>query len=279
METQASNKTAHPGRVAKAPPHRTTDKVQEEQAAKAQTKAACTEAKKKSIKCAAEFECDDIANEDLICYSPHLPFTPKPQPPLHKCKANYTPKSDLNPIKESSDVEMADDCDLHSEGSVVGNSEVKSATVPSPAKKRKANARKGALLKVAATKKAIAKMAGKKAIVKMAGKKATVKTASKKKFEESDVETVDSEAELVKVPKPKKEKVWVQDDINIAAKAIEEKDSSGNKYANMLKSMVSNGGKADGQLAIKVLSLSQGIAVEEKKVQKEVSLLCKQGWL
>ena len=171
-----------------------------------------------------------------------------------------------NPIKESSDVEMADDCDLHSEGSVVGDSEVESAAVPSPAKKRKANARKGALLKVAATKKAIAKMAGKKAIVKMAGKKATVKTASKKKFEESDVETVDSEAELVKVPKPKKEKVWVQDDINIAAKAIEEKDSSGNKYANMLKSMVSNGGKADGQLAIKVLSLSQGIAVEEKKV-------------
>ncbi|KAF8502579.1 hypothetical protein JB92DRAFT_2973067 [Gautieria morchelliformis] len=269
METRASNKTAHPGRVAKAPPRRTTATVQEERTAKAEAKAALTEAKKKSIKRAAEFERDDIANKDVMDVTPHPPFTPKPRP-LRNRKANHTSQSNLNPIKESSDVEMTDDCDQsvfippNSEGSVVGDSEVESAVVPSPAKKRKAETGKGALLKAATTKKG--------AIAKTAGKKATVKSASKKKIEESDVEMVDSEAEPVKVPKPKKEKVRVRDEINIAAKAIEGKDLPGNKYANMVKSMLSNGGKAGGEPAIKAPSLSQGIAVGKKKVQKEVSL-------
>ncbi|KAF8506106.1 hypothetical protein JB92DRAFT_2964481, partial [Gautieria morchelliformis] len=255
METRASNKTAHPGRVAKAPPRRTTATVQEERTAKAEAKAALTEAKKKSIKRAAEFEHNDIANEDVMDVTPRPPFTPKPRP-LRNHKANHTSQSNLNPIKESSDVEMTDDCDQsvfippNSEGSVVGDSEVESAVVPSPAKKRKAETGKGALLKAATTKKG--------AIAKAAGKKATVKSASKKKIEESDVEMVDSEAEPVKVPKPKKEKARVRDEINIAAKAIEGKDLPGNKYANMVKSMLSNGGK--------------GIAVGKKKVQKEVSL-------
>ncbi|KAF8508180.1 hypothetical protein JB92DRAFT_2954585 [Gautieria morchelliformis] len=232
METRASNKTAHPGRVAKAPPRRTTATVQEERTAKAEAKAeakaALTEAKKKSIKRAAEFERNDIANEDIMDVTPRPPFTPKPRP-LRNRKANHTSQSNLNPIKESSDVEMTDDCDQsvfippNSEGSVVGDSEVESAVVPSPAKKRKAEAGKGALLKAATTKQG--------AIAKMAGKKATVR---------------------------------VRDEINIAAKAIEGKDLPGNKYGNMVKSML--------KPAIKAPSLSQGIAVGKKKVQKEVSL-------
>ncbi|KAF8489739.1 hypothetical protein JB92DRAFT_2836004 [Gautieria morchelliformis] len=228
METRASNKTAHPGRVAKASPRQTTATVQEEHTAKAEAKAALTEAKKKSIKHAAKFECDDIANKHIMDVTPRPPFTPKPRP-LSNRKANHTSQSDLNPIEESSDVEMTDDCDQsvfippNSEGSIVGDSEVESAA-------------KGALLKAATTKK--------RAIAETEGKKATVKSASKKKINE----------------------------INIAAKAIEGKDLPGNKYANMVKSMLSYGGKAGGEPAIKVPSLHQGIAVGKKKVQKEVSL-------
>ncbi|KAF8498390.1 hypothetical protein JB92DRAFT_3125310 [Gautieria morchelliformis] len=211
METWVSNKTAHPGRVPIAPPHRTTAKVQEERAAKAQAKAALIEAKVKRVNHAAEFDRDNIANKDLVDATPCPPFTPKPWPPLHNRKAHHTPKAALKPIEESSDVKVTDDQSLfippNSEISVVGNSEVESEAAPSPAKKRKPEIRKHAKPKATTTKKAMT-----------TAKKSMVKSVGKKRVEVSDVEMADSEAEPVKVPKPKKEKVRVQDKINITAK-------------------------------------------------------------
>ncbi|KAF8496060.1 hypothetical protein JB92DRAFT_3126258 [Gautieria morchelliformis] len=222
METQASNKTAHPGRVAKAPPHQTTAKVQEEHAAEVQAKAALIEAKKKGVNRAAEFERDDIAKEDLMDATACPPFTPKPWPPLHNHKAHHTPRADLKPIEESGGVEVTDDQSSfippNSEISVVGNSEVESAAAPSPAKKRKPETRKHAKPKATTTKKAMT-----------TAKKSMVKSVGKKRAEESDVEMADSEAEPVKAPKPKKEMVQEQDKIDNTVKEIAEKELPGHK--------------------------------------------------
>ncbi|KAI9452138.1 hypothetical protein BJY52DRAFT_1190540 [Lactarius psammicola] len=83
IETQASNKTAHPGNAVKAPKCQSKAKVQHEHKAKAEAKAARSEARQQSINHAAEFELADMANEDLI-------------------------QSDVSPITEKSDAHKSD---------------------------------------------------------------------------------------------------------------------------------------------------------------------------
>jgi hypothetical protein len=56
IETQASNKTTHPGQAVKAKTNRTMAKVQKERDAKAEAKVARKEAKQQSIRRTAEFE-------------------------------------------------------------------------------------------------------------------------------------------------------------------------------------------------------------------------------
>jgi hypothetical protein len=65
------------------------------------------------------------------------------------------------------------------------------------------------------------------------------KAGKGKKAEGLEVEIINSNAELVKVPKPKKVKPWVRDAINITAVRNIEDDNPGamNKYSVMLKSI------------------------------------------
>jgi hypothetical protein len=77
IETRASNKTAYPGNVVKNTTHQSASEVREECEAKAQAKAAHEEARQQSTHHAAEFECADIANEDLVDATPRPLFTPK----------------------------------------------------------------------------------------------------------------------------------------------------------------------------------------------------------
>jgi hypothetical protein len=81
METQATNKTAHPGDVVKATTKqcRTTAEVEEERRAKAQAKLDLEVAKQLHIICAAEFEHADMANADRLDATPHPVFIPKPR--------------------------------------------------------------------------------------------------------------------------------------------------------------------------------------------------------
>jgi hypothetical protein len=124
---------------------------------------------------------------------------------------------------------------------------------PHPAKKLKAE-----------PKKAVAKTAAKK--------KAVSKKADKKKVDdESDVEIVNSNAEPPQEPpqepKPKKVKPRMRDEINIAAKKIEENESQGSKYANMVKSM--SGNRGEEPEALKGTSRPQATVVGGKKLQRE----------
>jgi hypothetical protein len=80
IETQLSNKSAHPGLAIKAKQCQTMAEVQQEHKAKAQAKAAQEETKQWNINHAAEFEHAEMVNEDIIDATPHPSFAPKPQP-------------------------------------------------------------------------------------------------------------------------------------------------------------------------------------------------------
>jgi hypothetical protein len=105
IETRASNKEIHPGQAVLAKKCRTTAEVQKEHESKVEAKAAREEAKQQSIRHAAEFEQDDIANKALANATLRPPFTPKPWPPPRNQNTNKVP------AKESSDVEITDDFD------------------------------------------------------------------------------------------------------------------------------------------------------------------------
>jgi hypothetical protein len=111
-ETRASNKWAHPGKPITPKPHRSKDEIEAERTAKAQANADHGEAEIWSIIRAAEFEHADRADKDFVNATPHLPFTPKPWPPLcNKNKANFTPVADISDVEISDDIEMSDDVD------------------------------------------------------------------------------------------------------------------------------------------------------------------------
>ena len=159
-----------------------------------------------------------MANEDMVNAAPHPLFTPKPWPPPHNCKSTK-----LVPANESSDVKMGNDFDkalfvpVPSEQSVAKDeSAIKSDDTTPPASKQKAQA----------TEKATG----------TAGVKA--KVAERKKKVGGDEEIVPASDEEL-IPKLKKVKVKVHNEINFAAKKMEENKVKGNKYGDMLKSISS----------------------------------------
>jgi hypothetical protein len=216
IETRAGNKSAHPGNVTKPKKRRTAAEVEEARVAKAKAKEDRELARKQSIERAAQFERADMVCEDDVDATPRPAFTPKPRPPPQ----NQSRMTSLP--AETSDVEMSYGSDFDgdfdrapfvpppsADGSTVDDSTVENDTPP-PAKKAKAAA-KG---KGKETKKA--------------------KAASKKKTaEESEVEIVEPKAEPPKEPKPKKKNF--RDEINIAAKELEEVQAK--KFGGMVKSM------------------------------------------
>ena len=178
--------------------------------------------KQQSIVHTAEFEHANLANEDMIDATPRPPFTPKPWPPPRNRK-----NAKLVPITESSDVKMGDDFDkasfvpVPSEQSVAEDeSAIKSDDPTPPSKKQKAQV----------TEKATGTVGAKPG--------ASAKVAKKKKKVDRDKEIVPASDEE-QTPKPKKVKVKVRDEINIAAKNMEENEVKGSKYGDMVKSMSS----------------------------------------
>jgi hypothetical protein len=218
IKTRASNKSVHPGNVCKpAVPRRTSAQVQQEREAKAKAKSVREEARQQSIIRTAEFEHADMANEDMVDATPRPPFTSKRWPPPRNHKS-----AKLVPVTGSSDVEMSDNCDkassapASSEQSVAEDESAIERGDPTPPAKRQ-------------------KQATEKATRTAGGKE---KVAEKKKEVGGDEEIVLTSDEE-QTPKPKKVKVKLRDDINFAAKKIEEDEVKGNKYGNMLKSVSS----------------------------------------
>ena len=214
IATRAGNKSAHPGHVVKPRTRRTGAEVKAERAAKAQAKEDRELARKQSIERAAQFETADLIQENDFDATPRPVFTPK-----------LRPLPQINPFPaESSDVEMAEGSDFDgadfkpptADGSVtVDDSAVETDPEP-PVKKAKANsAAKG---KAKVTKKAAGKVASEKG-----------------NAESSDVEIVEPKVELPKEPKPKPKKKLFRDEINVAAKELEE--AQGKKFSAMMKSM------------------------------------------
>ena len=91
METWAGNKQAHSGITIKGKMHRTTAEVQQEREVKVQAKATKEAKWKRFIKCTAEFEHDEMANEDIVDAAPHPVFTPKPWPASNNQKCPPPP--------------------------------------------------------------------------------------------------------------------------------------------------------------------------------------------
>jgi hypothetical protein len=155
-----------------------------------------------------------MVNEDFVDATPHPLFTPKPWPPHCNHK-----KSILTSVAETSDVEMSDSHDgalfkPGSENPVTPDDSAAESNEPTPCSKKQ-NAQ-----------------TVKKAMAKMEVRKSGAKTADKK-----NVEIVPaSDEEQPEEPKPKKVKVKVHNEINIAAKKIK-KNKIQNNYGDMVKSM------------------------------------------
>lgn len=223
IETRSSNRLTHPGLAIKTTQRRTSAEVQQEREAKAKAKAAQQEAKQQSIKRAANFEHAEMANEDIVDATPRPVFTPKPWP-----ASNNHKNAHLTPIAETSDGEIFDGFDAASfapsypEKSVSDDdSDIESDGPPPPAKK----------LQVEKTGKAVMTARAKPVGGKVAEKR-------KKVDDDADEVVLDSEEEKPQEAKPKKVKVKVRDEIDIAMKKIAE-DKIQNKYSDMVKSMPS----------------------------------------
>jgi hypothetical protein len=215
METQLRNKTAHPGNVVKPAPHRTAAEVQQECKAKAQVKTAHAEAQQQSINHAAELKHADMVNEDFVDATPHPLFTPKSWPPHHNHK-----NSILTSVTETSDIEVGDNHDRALfEPVAAGDSAVESDEPSPPLKKCKAQTVQ-------------------KATVKVEQRKGGEKMVDQKKKDET---APTSNNEPLQEPKPKKVKVKMHDEINIAANKIKVNKIEGtqSKYGNMVKAMSS----------------------------------------
>ena len=243
METWAGNKQAHSGITIKGKMHRTTAEVQQECKVKAQAKATKEAKWKRFIKCTAEFEHDEMANEDIVDATPHPPFTQMQQ------QASQNHRNSLSPVTEMSNVDTHDQIDMLlfvgqadcSDMSVIEEDIADKSDAPPPVQKRPTKAKT-------------------KTTGKAAGEHVHAVAASKRKTEAENIEEVvlDSEGEAPQEPKPKKMKVKVQDKINTVVKGIEENEIQ-KTYGNMLKSTFTNqtGKESHGRPASKAPSQVQ----------------------
>lgn len=226
IKTRAKNKTTHPGEVVtkslQAAPRRTKAQVQQEKDAKAQAKADLAEARQQSIIRAAEFERAEIANEDMVDATPRPAYTPKPR------LLSRNPKN--SPLTE---IDISDDLDETSGTPFMPSSEsladaddsdsaVDNDSTPLPAEKKKTT-RKAATAAKVDTKK----------LGKTTDRKRRVDNV------EGD-DRLDSDEEQPQEPKPKRAKMKMRDEINVAATKILENEK-GDKYAKMVNSIGSSG--------------------------------------
>lgn len=227
LETRAANKSTHPGNITKTGvPRRTPAEAKKLRETKAAAKAQRQAAKTKSIVRTAEFEHADMANEDLVDATPRPPCTPKPWPPLrNKKKAKLVPtvaesepvddpvfdNSPLTPVaSEESVTEDESLADAEDESVTEDESEIE--YIAPPTKKQK----------IKDTEKAIRK------------EEASAEKGKKVDRDEKVMVAPDEE----QTPKPKKGKGSIREEINFAAKKLEN-DVKGDKYSAMVKSMSS----------------------------------------
>ena len=220
METRARNKTAHPGNVDKSTTRRTKTEVEEERTTKAQAVATRAEAKQQGINRIAEFEHADMVDEDMVDATPRPLFTPKARPSIRHQKDSTTDP-------ETSDVEILEDSESESpfsknsvtHDSSSGESDGEASVESPPAKKKPRRT-----VKTAQTVKATAPMA---------------KKTGKRKVPASEAETEPAfDEEAPKKPKPKskpKPKMRVQDEINVAAKKIQENKDEGHEERDKVR--------------------------------------------
>jgi hypothetical protein len=190
--------------------------VQQEREEKARAKAAQKEAKKQNIQRAAEFECADLVNEDIANATPRPAFTPKPWPP---------PKTVLTPVAEAADVDFGDGGDteaVDSDEAYTDLTELPASELsaeegpaiesdpPPPAKKPKIQPTGQVKVNPAHTN-------------ARKGKKADQHAQDILIVSNGEV-MPDSDEEPPQEPKPKKTKVKLRDQINVAAKKIEQKN-------------------------------------------------------
>ncbi|KAH9023765.1 hypothetical protein EDB85DRAFT_1894623 [Lactarius pseudohatsudake] len=263
MSTRASNKTAHPGNVVK-PKRRTTAQVQEEKMAKAKVKEARKVARQQGINRAAEFEHTCLANEDLVDATPRPLFTPK--------RRHNQIQSDLTPISKTSDSDSHGDSDNNGDrdgnDDRDGDSDSDTDRDSDSDSDSSDNNEKSAFKPLAsessdtrdnstqAVESDVPPPPGKKlkgAHKKAAATRAATKATSRKNKRANKLDAESADAEPPQEPKPKKIKLRIRDEINVAAKKMEdqaEDKSQGNRYADMVKLM--SGKRLEGEgLALK----------------------------
>jgi len=236
METRARNKTAHPGNIDKSTTRRTKMEVKEECTTKAQAVATCAKAKQQGINHIAEFEHADMVNVDIVDATPRPLFTPKARPSTrHQKDSTLAMTTDL----ETSDVEILENSESESpfsknsvtHNSLSGESDGEASFESPPAKKKPR-----CTVKTVQTVKATAPMA---------------KKTGKRKVPEAETEPAFNE-EAPKKPKLKlkpKPKMTVRDEINLAAKKIQENKDEGHKEHDKVRpTKVGAASKAPSQL-------------------------------
>jgi len=239
---------AHPGKFSKPASHQSSAEVQQEHDAKADRE----EAEQQSIACTAKFEQADIANENIVDATPHPHFSPKPWPPPYNHKG-----AKLVPIAELDDTEISHESDnipltpAPSEQSVTEGESTTEDDESPPAKQKR----------VYVTKKHTG--------VKPAGEKIV---ENKKANGNEDIVT---ESDEEKTPKPKKVKVKVHDEIDIATKKmggnVEGNFPSTFRYRKMaeLLSHAQVKGQAGGEPAPKAQSQAQAAQPVNGKLKRE----------
>ena len=242
IKTRTRNKATHPGNIVKGPPRQTPAKMQMERDAKVKAKASRENARKESIVCTAKFEHSDRLEEEVG----EAPFTPKPRP-----LSRYQKQANPHSIIGLSDVEKVDDSDITSltEDLVTEyDSAAKNYPPPQkPPKKQKANVTKKPIVKI--------------------GRPVTGKTAEKRKRVERDAEETIASGEE-ETPKPKKVKVKMCNEINLATKEIVETKAKWNLYSDMVKT-TQVGRQAGSKQAPKVPLAANG----SRKLKREGAML------
>jgi hypothetical protein len=192
MATRAGNKTAHPGDIVKGPKRRTTTEVEAERAAKAKAKEDRELAKKQNIELTAQFEREDLMEENK------LDTTPRPASKQKSSRIDSLPPN-------SSDIETAN----------VGGAHLGPSDIDEPIDVDDSSAESD-LLRPPKKAKASSTSEGKTKV----GKKTTGSAASTKATEEKGGKVVVPVAEPPKKIKPKKK--TLREEINLT-KENEEK--------------------------------------------------------
>jgi len=215
IRTRSKNKNAHPGAIVLGPPRRPSAEVQRERAAKTKAKAAQQAEKQQNIQRAAAFELADMVNEDIVDVTPRpAPFTAKPWPPHNRKKADLAPiaevGNDPGDSHDPSSLLSANSSPPCSEYLVAEPEEepASGSDSPIPAKKLKAQTTKKATMKVGRAPRVQEKLKAALPVEEVA--------------QALDEEMAITDEEPPQKPKPKRTKVKLRDEIDLAAKKMQE---------------------------------------------------------